>query len=410
MLNMNETGWPLAKNLERIFMMRNIVILCQIAVIAFVHKVLAIPLPLFPMGMTIALLGLFNVWTRYRLSRHSPVTEIGFFLQILADVAALTSLLYFSGGSTNPFVSLYLIPIIISAAALPWRYTWTTAAIAVACYTLLMNRFVPLHHQTFMLHVYAMWMTFVFSTFLIATFVVRMGESLRERDRQLAKAREEALRSERIVSLGTLAAGAAHELGTPLATMAILCGEMESEYGEIEALGKDLSLLSIQIENCKRILTGLIATAGEARAEGGRIRPADEFIENILGEWQLMRPGASFSFMKQGGAAPSILAEQTLSAAILNLLNNAADASPENVEIALSWKGREISIEIRDRGKGLSPEAAAHAGEPFYSTKEEGFGIGLFLANASIERMGGKVHLFNSEGGGAVTRVTLPES
>ncbi|HQT25126.1 MAG TPA: ATP-binding protein [Burkholderiales bacterium] len=402
--------WPLAKNLERIYMMRNIVILCQIAVIAFVHKVLAIPLPLVPMGAAIIILGLFNVWTRYRLSAQRPVTESEFFFQILADVTALTCLLYFSGGSTNPFVSLYLIPIIVSAAALPWRYTWTMAAISVSCYTLLMNHFVPLHHQTFMLHVYAMWMTFVFSTFLIATFVVRMGESLRERDRLLAKAREEALRSERIISLGTLAAGAAHELGTPLATMAILCGEMASEYGEIEPLKNDLSLLSVQIDNCKRILTGLIATAGEARAEGGKMRPADEFIEGILGEWQLMRPGASFSFVKQESGVPSILAEQTLSPAILNLLNNAADASPECVEIELSWKACNVFVEIRDRGKGLTPEAAEHAGKPFFSTKEEGFGIGLFLANASIERMGGKVHLFNREGGGAVTRVILPAS
>jgi len=403
----NPNTGPLGGNLERIFVMRNIAILAQCLVIAFVHRILAIPLPLLPMGLAILFSVLVNLGTRYRLTVPYPVTEAEFFFQLLFDVSILTTLLYFSGGSTNPFVSLYLIPLIITAAALSRRYTWAMAAITATCYTLLMKHFVPLHQQTFMLHIYAMWMTFAFSTFLIASFVVRMGESIRERDRLLAKAREEALRDERIVALGTLAAGAAHELGTPLATMALLCEEIESEHAEDEALERDLAVLAAQIEICKRILTGLLASAGDARAEGGRMAPADEFLEGILDQWLLMRPSASPACRKPEKPAPMILAEQTLSQAILNLLNNAADASPENIEIELGWDDAEISIEIRDRGPGLAPEVAARVGEPFFSTKE-GFGIGLFLANASIERMGGHVQLFNREGGGAVTRVTLP--
>lgn len=396
---------PLNRNLERIVMMRNIAILGQILVIAFVHRVLSIPLPLIPMGTAIGFFLLLNFATKYRLSIPRPVSEPEFFFQIVLDIAELTALLYFSGGSTNPFVSLYLIPVVISAASLPWRYTWTTAAATAACYTLLMTHFEPLHNQTFMLHVYAMWATFVFSTLIIALFVVKMSESIRERDRLLAKAREESLRGERIVALGTLAAGAAHELGTPLATMSLVCEEIESEY---PALKQDLSILSSQIENCKRILTRLIASAGEARAEGGTMEKADVFVESLLDEWRIIRPAATVSFEKAEGDAPEILAERTLSQAIMNLLNNAADASPEKVEVELGWKGSEVMIEIRDRGDGLSAEIAAQAGEPFFSTKEEGFGIGLFLANASIERMGGHVHLHNREGGGAVTRVLIP--
>lgn len=401
---------PLDRNLERIFMMRNLEILGQISVIAFVHGVLAIPLPLLPMGIAILFLILSNAATGYRLTLPLPVTEIELFIQILLDLAVLTALLYFSGGSTNPFVSLYLIPIVIAAATLSWRYTWITAVLAVTCYTVLMNHSIPLRQQNFMLHVYAMWMTFVFAAFLIATFIVRMSESIRERDRMLAKAREESLRSERIVALGTLAAGAAHELGTPLATMAVICGEIESCHGEDEDLMKDISTLSSQIDRCKRILTGLIATAGEIRPEGGNIQRADEFIEDIVEQWRLMRPAASLSFTKPGQQAPMILAEQTLSPALINLFNNAADASPENVEMELSWNDKAVFLEIRDRGPGLTPEAAMHAGKPFFSTKGEGFGIGLFLANASIERIGGQVHLYNREGGGAATRVTLPRA
>ncbi len=275
---------------------------------------------------------------------------------------------------------------------------------------MLMRYFEPLHQQTFRLHVFAMWMTFVFSTMLIAFFVVRMGESIRERDRLLARAREESLRDERIVALGTLAAGAAHELGTPLATMSLLCEEMEAMHSQQEDLVADLAMLSSQIENCKRIITGLLASAGEARSEGGGLVRADMFVESLIGQWTLMRPAAIHHYRKQDGETPAIFAEQTLYQAMLNLLNNAADASPECVEIDLCWKEGRVSIEIRDRGAGLTPEVAEKAGSLYFSTKPEGkgLGIGLFLANASIERLGGSIRIFNRTEGGAVTLVTLP--
>ncbi len=397
-------------NLERIFVMRNIGIAGQVIVIFFVHRVLGIELPLVPMASAVLLLAIANFGTRLRLRHEFPVTEAELFFQLLIDVSILTFQLYLSGGSTNPFVSLYLIPLIISAATLSRIFTWVMAALTISCYTLLMSYFEPLHQQTFKLHIFAMWMTFVFSTMLIAFFVVRMGESIRERDRLLARAREDSLRDERIVALGTLAAGAAHELGTPLATMSLLCEEMEAMHSQQEDLAEDLAMLSAQIENCKRIITGLLASAGEARSEGGRLVRADMFMEKVIGQWTLMRPAAIHHYRRQDGEIPSIFAEQTLSQAILNLLNNAADASPECVEVDLGWGEDEIRIEIRDRGAGLTPEAAEKAGSLYFSTKPEGkgLGIGLFLANASIERLGGSIRIFNRMEGGAVTLVTLP--
>ena len=171
-----------------------------------------------------------------RLRRKLPVSSVEFFAQLMVDVFALTALLYFSGGSTNPFISLYLLPLTIAAAALPWAYTWVMAAITISCYTLLLFYYVPLphdheeHNSEFNLHVSGMWLAFVLSTVLIAWFVVKMGISIRERDKDLASAREQALRNEQLIALGTLAAGAAHELGTPLATMAIVSGELQDEY------------------------------------------------------------------------------------------------------------------------------------------------------------------------------------
>ncbi|MEK7843317.1 MAG: sensor histidine kinase, partial [Pseudomonadota bacterium] len=206
---------PLSKNLQRLFLLRNIALVAQCLTFALAHWVLEMQLPWTEMVTVVTLLAALNLATWVRLRRNWPVSSIEFFAQLLVDVFALSALLYFSGGSTNPFISLYLLPLTIAAAALPWIYTWAMAAITISCYTLLLFYYVPLPHDhsehtsEFNLHVSGMWLAFVLSTVLIAWFVVKMGISIRERDKDLALAREQALRNEQIIALGTLAAGAA---------------------------------------------------------------------------------------------------------------------------------------------------------------------------------------------------------
>jgi two-component system sensor histidine kinase RegB len=333
-------------------------------------------------------------------------------------VLGLTALLYFAGGSTNPLVSLLLLPLMIAATILPARYSWGVAALAVCCYSLLLFWYLPLgeqpHHgeaaAEFNLHVLGMWATFVVSAGLIAHFVASMAHSLRERDRMLALAREEALRNERIVALGTLAAGAAHELGTPLATMTVLADDMAYRYAGQPELREDTAEMQTQIANCKAIISSLAGSAGAARGESGRAQAADSFLDEVLAKWLLMRPAVNVDCRwSDVTPAPSIIVEQTLSQAVINLFNNAADASPSRVEIFGRCEADRVVIEINDRGPGLSAEVARRAGEAFFSTKAPaGLGIGLFLANATIERFGGRVQIFNREGGGACTQIALP--
>jgi two-component system sensor histidine kinase RegB len=219
------------------------------------------------------------------------------------------------------------------------------------------------------------------------------------------------MRNERIVALGTLAAGAAHELGTPLGTMALLVEEMERAPGGEAGSADDLAELKTQIGNCKRIIGEMTAAAGAVRAEGGRLQPANEFLVDVLDKWQLMRPQARFSYRWRGETpAPALVTEQTVSQALINLLNNAADASPESVEVEGACRAGRLFVEILDRGPGLTAEVQERAAEPFFTTKApgSGFGIGLFLANATVERSGGTVRLFNREGGGVCTEVILP--
>lgn len=405
----------IAPNLRRLFVLRNIVIAGQILAIGAAIRYLDAPLALAPMGGVIALLIAVNVRTWIRLRQAVAVGDGELFLELLADVACLTALLYWSGGSTNPFVSLYLLPLTIAAAALPARYAWSMTGLTVACYTSLLFFFRPLghdpslHSNAFGLHVLGMWITFLVSAVLIASFVTAMSASLRARDRELAAARERALRDEQVLALGTFAAGAAHELGTPLATIAVLSREMENEHCSVPGLAQDLQLLRAQVDNCKHIITGLTSAAGRARAEPACRQSVHTFLDEVLGKWALLRPEAKLAVNRCGDvAAPQIIGGETVSQTLINILNNAADASPGEVELEASWNAMALIIEVRDRGPGITEEIAAQAGRKPISTKAPGRGIGLFLANATVERIGGSVALFNREGGGSCTRLTIP--
>ncbi len=335
--------------------------------------------------------------------------------QIVVDVAALSGVLYFSGGSTNPFVSFYLLPLFIAATLLPPTYTWTVAALTGACYTFLLFWYVPLpmaheHGNDFSLHVFGMWLNFVLSATLIAWFVVQMAVSIRDRDRRLAEAHERVLRDEKVVALGTLAAGAAHELGTPLSTIAVLARELEADCCE-PAQREDLAVLRAQVDQCKRIISDLLTAAGRARAEDAHSQPIDCFLQHIVEQWRAMRPGALLRLRLEGATPPPVIAgEKTLAQAFVSLLNNAFDASPSGIELDGSWTEERMTLEIRDRGSGIDAATARRVGEPFFSTKapSEGCGLGVFLARAAIERLGGKLELGNRDGGGAATRIVLP--
>ena len=405
---------PAAINLRRLVVYRYLVLAALIIGVS-VAVVRALPLPFWQLTVVIVIYAVLNLitWLRLRWLDRS-VGEQELFLHLLSDVFILAALLYFTGGSTNPFVSLFLLPLTLAAASLPGRYTWVVAAAAIFCYSMLMKWYFPLPHQdggNFNVHVLGMWFGFVLSAILISYFAVKMGATLRERERALALARENSLRDERIVALGTLAAGAAHELGTPLATMAVLAKDLESECAATPGLAEPLQVLRGQITRCKAILSQLAISTGQTRAEAGRDQALDNYLKETLENWQKGRPSTTIRPIWDGTLPPPrIIADQTLTHAITNILNNAADASERDVEVAGHWNENELRLEVCDRGEGLDAKAISHAGEPFFTTKPpgQGLGLGLFLAQSTITRLGGKVELFNRQGGGACARIVLP--
>ena len=412
-------------HLRRLVLLRGIAVAAQCATLALVYYFLEMDLEWAPMLITISILALLNLFTWWRLRTAYPVTNPELFAQLCADVLALSVLLHYGGGSANPFISLFLLPLVIAAATLPRGYTWSMAAITTGCYTVLMKFYVPLpapnrhvgheghwqhvmpQDEVFNMHILGMWAGFGISTVVVAYFVVKMAYAVRERDGALTKMREETLRNERIVALGTQAAGAAHEMGTPLSTLAVVIGELQRDPAILPEWRDNLNILDDQVRACKRILDKLLANAQET--EPTTLQSLHQFMLATLDEWQLLRPTVPCRYQPSPAQpVPQLRFESALRAALLNLLNNAADASPQGIDIQTEWNADQVTLTIHDRGPGLSPEVAAHAGSAFFTTKREGRGLGLFLANATVERMGGRVRLFNREGGGATTEIIFP--
>jgi len=373
---------------------------------------LDITLPIPPM---IAVISVAAAWNAVSQRRLRPATAAGageLFSQLSVDLAVLGALLFFSGGATNPLVSLLLPPVAVAALTLPPRLVAGIAALAVAAYSLLMVSFVPLPFddpaRAARLHLIGMWLTFVVSVALIGWFILRMTATIRSRDAELAHAREQTLRDERVLALGTLAAGAAHELGTPLATMAVLAGELEHDAQVGVDARADLALLREQIAHCKRIITGLAERAGAQRAECAERMRCDDWLEAVHAGWRALR-GETQSVLQIVGAGdtPIVVVEPTLEHGIVNLLDNAARAGGP-VEVRVDWDSRHLLIEIADRGPGFSAEVLARAGQVPFPAHAAGSGIGLLLTRAAIERLGGRLELRNRPEGGGLARVELP--
>jgi two-component system sensor histidine kinase RegB len=269
-----------------------------------------------------------------------------------------------------------------------------------------------MHHDGgFQMHIFGMWLGFLISAGFVAVTIVGMAHSLRERDRKLAEAREQALQNEQLVAMGSLAAGAAHELGTPLGTMAILINELEQEYsGDVDRILHDkLEILGQQIARCKQALSVISATAGAHRAEAGHRMPVTDYIQHVVAEWHAQRPGIFLDIHFNHQLPDSeIIAERTLTQALINILNNAADVSPEDIRLEATGTVSSLTLVISDRGPGLHEGVSGQLGQHPVTTKDDGMGFGLYLARATVNRLDGDLSIRNREEGGTITRITLP--
>lgn len=406
--------------LRRLLSLRWLSLLVMLATGFLLPPLLGITLPQSALLAIVLALVSANLFSLAWLSRRTPTVPgtTALMLQLLLDIAAWSIFLYFTGGATNPLISILLPLVAIGATILPARLAWLLAAAAIAAYSLLWNFFRPLVISDEALamrwHLAGMWMTFALSAAVIVGFVVRLNAALRARDAALADARAAIARDEHIVALGNLAAGTAHNLGTPLGTMRIVIDELLRAPPDAAALRQDIDLLGEQVDNCRHALARLTAESGSARAEGGRPDSVADWLQSVVSAWQAQRPGFAVEVHCAAAVAGvTVVADATLSQALHTLVNNAADAQAgapaAGIEVLARADDGLLVIEVRDRGGGMSDAQRADAGRaPASRATGNGMGIGLFLARQALERCGGALAFAPRDGGGTLARMTLP--
>lgn len=386
--------------------LRYLAIAGQLLAVAFASQRLGLAIPLRPLvGIPLALLA-FNLASHLWVRRHGEGGAWALSLQLVVDLIALTALLYFSGGPANPFVSLYLVPVALAASSLRIGPMAALTVLTAALYTWLLGHHVPLPHVhggDFELHVTGMWVNFLLSAVIMTVVLGRFMAIVREQRQRLSTARERAMRDESLLALGSLAAGTAHELNTPLTTMGLLLDEWaasEAPPGE-----EDLAVMRTQLAHCRQHVRALADLARRGAMGETSVEPASSLLDGCVDTWRVLRPGVTVRVDDVSDGA-RVRVDPGLPQALINLLNNAADANgrtgaTEVVDVALARNGSRVRISVADRGPGP-------ARDPDERAERRGLGIGLLISNASIERSNGVVRQFARDGGGCVTEVELP--
>lgn len=402
-----------ARNVRLLSVLRLLAIGGQLATILVVELLLGVPLPLAPMIAALAVLVVLNLAIAHVAARR-PVSDRVLFATLLVDVACLTVQLYLSGGVRNPFVSLYLLQVVIAAVLLP---AWSSWALTGLTGTLFGWLAASPHHLPPAFgaalsppYVAAAWVSYMLTAILLVLFVTRIVRNLAERDARLAALRQRAVEEEHVVRMGLLASGAAHELGTPLASVAVMLGDWKRDpvvRGAPELLG-DVAEMSAEVARCKDILSQVLAAAGEVRGDAPVRTTLSAFIRRTVEDWRTTHDViVRLSDGRDGD--PPMVADKPLAQTIVNLLDNAVEAGARSIRIAIAADGARVRVTVRDDGRGFVPGVLADFGKPYRSTKgRHGAGLGLFLATNVLRTLGGTVRARNCRSGGAEVTLDWP--
>jgi two-component system sensor histidine kinase RegB len=333
----------------------------------------------------------------------------------------LTAILGLTGGPTNPFSLLYLVQITLSAVVLRKVWTWALGGLSTVCFGLLFFFHVPLaafqgHHveQGLSPHLVGMWIAFVVAAALITFFTGKVADALRRREQEVLELQDQVAKHERLASIVTLAAGAAHELGTPLATIAVVARELEcyatTASGD-DALREDAKLIRSEVERCRLILERMSAQGAQPMGETpDRIRVRD-LLSQVLSQFpESQRDLVQVELADEALAA--VLPTRATAQSLVALIQNALDANLNRRPVLITATGTtsELRIAIRDRGQGMPVNVLRRVGEPFFTTKEpgKGMGLGTFLVRTFAESLGGRVLFDSAPGEGTTVTIELP--
>ncbi len=403
--------------LSWLYRLRWVAVIAQIVTLGFVFPLLAnVGLMAVWGGIVVVLIGA-NRWMLRKLEdNNSDIAPSTVFLQLGLDVTALTGFFYIGGGPDNPFTSLYLVHVAMAGIMLPPRHAVGIAFWSLLGYGLLFVDPWPLrwdHHALpeDVLHPVGQAIAQTITSTSVAVFVIGVASSLRRRREQLLQARERTARTDRLRSVGTLAAGAAHELNTPLSTMGLRLRRIGRRYEDADTV-RDLEVIREQLDRCTSIVERLLIGAGDPSASDIEVRPLGSMCAEALNLWEKSST-LEISFVDDSGGLLVELPGIAFQQALINLLENAREAQEEAdrrepLELFVGLTDGDLGVvEVRDRGIGL-PECDDQVGEPFFTTKPTGTGLGVFVAQSVADGAGGGLAYERRDGGGTVALWWFP--
>lgn len=405
-------------NMLQLIQLRWLAVAGQLATILLTQFTFGIELPLATMLDVLGGLVLLNIASALLMRKRRAITNAELFGALLLDVAALSAQLYFSGGATNPFVSLFLLQVVLGSVLLDRWSSWALVVATSVAFALLTKFHRPImlpmgfDRDLFELHIQGMWVCFALIAILLVLFLTRINANLRAQDAHLVEIRSQAIEEEHIVRIGLLASGAAHELGTPLSSLSVILGDWR-RIGVIARdpeLARDVEDMQAEVQRCKAIVTSILLSSGDARGEQSAATTVRALFDRIVSDWVAARDFGKARYQDRFGVDVPIASDVVLQQAVFNLLDNAAEVSPEGIDIMLTRDDGVLVLSVSDQGPGFAAEQLANLGKPYNSSKAElGRGLGLFLVGNVTRKLGGTLTANNGDDGrGADVTLRLP--
>jgi two-component system sensor histidine kinase RegB len=408
--------------LNTLVRLRWLAIVGQSIAVLVVAYGLDFPLPVGPCLALIAASAALNLYLPFRYPATYRLEPPAAFAILTFDALQLAGLLYMTGGLANPFSLLMTVPVVVSATSLPLRMTAVLGLLVVLMATGLAFQSRPLPWFPGVplampfLYIAGTWIALISSIAFTGIYAFRVAEEARLLSNALAATELVLQREQHLSALDGLAAAAAHELGTPLATIALVAREMERELGDDDVHGEDVRLLRSQSERCREILKRLTSLSGEGEVHLARL-PLTSLVEEVIAPHRDFGISIELEPGEQTGPEPVGRRNPGVIYGLGNLVDNAVDFARSTVVVGWSWNDDRVVLTIADDGSGYPMEVIDRIGEPYMSTRRGGergggLGLGLFIAKTLLERSGASLTFRNSSGPGegAVVEIVWPRA